>query len=460
MHTISCCFVVIQEYFLHRLASDDQQNSNYRSLIEGQNYLSSGWVGEILHTLPDDEHIVLKGLVRFSQTINSNHNVELTLQRKDGKVVDVQCDCMANRGRCCSHTAGLLYKMKDAMTRGFTGTACTDQLCAWNQSTWKNVVPDTIENLQGPDHAQRKSMKVTTMAFETDADVVQHFSSPELVGLAMVPGSILHHVFTAQPQKKAQYELPKEHAQCADHKCQLCNVVFDTYVKCGKDQRETIETKTKGQDSQFWLDQRKVRITSSEASEVPKKTDPGNWVERKLNAAFVGCAATRYGQSSEPLARKWFEGTTGQTVETTGLIVHENENWLGASLDGVIDTDTILEIKCPTPKKLEAHDGNLKKMIESNKYDVRHVNGMYVLRETASGLGYYYQVQVAMYCAKKTNCKFLVWTPNEQIILDVPYNQQWTEEHIGHLKKVYFEHLLPAIATRIGHGVMTVCGLK
>lgn len=454
-------FVGIQDYFINRLACDEQQNTNYKSLIEGQNYLSSGWVGQILHTLPDNEHVILKGPVRYSQSINNHHNVELTLQRKDGKVVGVNCDCMANRGKCCSHTAGLLYKVKDAVTQGFTGTACTDKVCAWNQSTWKNVVPDTVENIQGPDHGHRKSMKVTATAFETDADVIQHFSSPEMAGLAMIPGTILHHVLTAQPQKKANInELPKDHAQCAQHNCKLCNIVFERYVKCGKDEREKIETKTKGQNCPFWLDQRKIRITSSQASEVPKKADPSNWVERKLNCKFFGNTATRYGQTSEPLARKCFEDTTGQTVETTGLVVHEKENWLGASLDGIIDTDTILEIKCPTLKKLEAHDGSLLKMIESNKYDVKQINGRHVLRETASGLGYYYQVQVAMHCANKTNCKFLVWTPNEYIIVDVPYNQEWTMEKISHLKKVYFEHLLPAIATRIAHGVMKVRGLK
>ena len=99
-------------------------------------------------------------------------------------------------------------------------------------------------------------------------------------------------------------------------------------------------------------------------------------------------------------------------------------------------------------------------MIDSNKYDVRLSDGKYILRETASGLGYYYQVQVAMHCAKKRNCKFMVWTPNEHVIIDVPYNEEWTMNKICHLKRVYFQHLLPAVATRIAHGVMKVCGLK
>lgn len=56
--------------------------------------------------------------------------------------------------------------------------------------------------------------------------------------------------------------------------------VFEKYVKCGKDERLRIEAETKEQNGQLWLDQRKIRITSSEAYEVPKKADARNWVER------------------------------------------------------------------------------------------------------------------------------------------------------------------------------------
>ena len=303
----------IQDYFIHRIACDNLPDGNYRSLIEGQNYLSSGWVGQILHTLPDDEHITLKGPVRYSQDIKHYHQVEVTVQKVDGRVVKVSCDCMANQGMSCSHSAGMLYKIKDATTQGFTGTACTDEACAWNKSTCDNVVPDIVENIREPDQRRHKPEKVKTTAFATDADVIRHLTSPEMAGLANIPGTLLNHVLTAKPQQKAANEtpLPAHHDQCSQQTCALCNAVFDKYVKCRNEEREKIASETKGQNNQFWLDQRKLRITSSEASEVPKKINPQNWVERKLNGSFTGNAATRYGQTSEPLARQWFEESTG-----------------------------------------------------------------------------------------------------------------------------------------------------
>ncbi len=61
---------------------------------------------------------------------------------------------------------------------------------------------------------------------------------------------------------------------------------------------------------------------------------------------------------------------------------------------------------------------------------------------------------------KNPKCKFLVWSPTEHIILDAPYIRDWKKEKISHLTKVYFEHVLPAMATSITHGVMKVCGQK
>ena len=51
-----------------------------------------------MHTLPDDKYIVLKGPVRFSQTINNTYTVQITLQRKNSKVVDVTLVTVVNRG--------------------------------------------------------------------------------------------------------------------------------------------------------------------------------------------------------------------------------------------------------------------------------------------------------------------------------------------------------------------------
>ncbi len=57
--------------------------------------------------------------------------------------------------------------------------------------------------------------------------------------------------------------------------------------------------------------------------------------------------------ANEQRARETFEELSGSQVQTTGLVVQPEESWLGASLDGIIDEETILEIKCPMVQKLQ-----------------------------------------------------------------------------------------------------------
>ena len=73
-------------------------------------------------------------------------------------------------------------------------------------------------------------------------------------------------------------------------------------------------------------------------------------------------SATQHGLKYEATAREWFEKQTGQKVSQTGVIIDKNEPYIAASPDGIIDSQTILEIKCPTK--------SIQELILGGKYDV------------------------------------------------------------------------------------------
>ncbi len=82
-----------------------------------------------------------------------------------------------------------------------------------------------------------------------------------MAGFAKIPEAILNYVLTVQPQKNNvtdTNELPNGHIHCAEQIRELCNLVFKKYVKWDKDERDAKEQKTKGQNYQFWQDQRKI----------------------------------------------------------------------------------------------------------------------------------------------------------------------------------------------------------
>ena len=62
---------------------------------------------------------------------------------------------------------------------------------------------------------------------------------------------------------------------------------------------------------------------------------------------FTGNAATNHGERMEPVALAFYESVAGVTVTQTGIVKHDDYDWLGASPDGLIGLDGGLEIKCP-----------------------------------------------------------------------------------------------------------------
>ena len=58
------------------------------------------------------------------------------------------------------------------------------------------------------------------------------------------------------------------------------------------------------------------------------------------------------GKEKEPLARAEYELRYGVTVEEVGFVYHPTIKYAGASPDGLIGDDGLLEIKCP---KIETH---------------------------------------------------------------------------------------------------------
>lgn len=57
--------------------------------------------------------------------------------------------------------------------------------------------------------------------------------------------------------------------------------------------------------------------------------------------------ATQWGVDHEDEARKVYEDMTGELVDLVGFIPHPEVEYLGASPDGLVGADGLIEIKCP-----------------------------------------------------------------------------------------------------------------
>lgn len=113
------------------------------------------------------------------------------------------------------------------------------------------------------------------------------------------------------------------------------------------------------QGSPEWFAERCGLATASRFKDVLAKVKSGEAAGRRNYRAQLVCerltgtpadsfsnAAMQWGTETEPLARMAFEAATGALVEEVGFIKHP-AIMAGASPDGLIDHDGMVEIKCP-----------------------------------------------------------------------------------------------------------------
>lgn len=114
------------------------------------------------------------------------------------------------------------------------------------------------------------------------------------------------------------------------------------------------------QRSEDWFVARLGKVTASRVSDVMAKTKSGyaasrtNYMMELLCQRLTGkreegytSAAMQRGTELEPAARSCYEAESGLFVVETGFVLHQDINGLGASPDGLVGDDGLLEIKCP-----------------------------------------------------------------------------------------------------------------
>lgn len=136
-----------------------------------------------------------------------------------------------------------------------------------------------------------------------------------------------------------------------------------------------------------------------------ESTSRVNILNEILFGTFKGNAATQYGIEHEMIAIEQLENKINKKIVPAGLMVDLNQPFLAASPDGLIGSDSLVEIKCPaSAKDMTPEEGISSKKIKSCKIldDKLH------LKRTDN---YYYQVQGQLHIARRMYCYFCIWTP-------------------------------------------------
>lgn len=114
------------------------------------------------------------------------------------------------------------------------------------------------------------------------------------------------------------------------------------------------------QGSEAWLQMRCGKVTASRVADIMAKTKSGpaasraNYMAQLIAERLTGTvepsftnAAMQWGTEKEPLAREAYKADRFVDVVEVAFVDHPTIAFAGASPDGLVGSDGLIEIKCP-----------------------------------------------------------------------------------------------------------------
>lgn len=160
---------------------------------------------------------------------------------------------------------------------------------------------------------------------------------------------------------------------------------------------------TMQQRTQEWFNARVGKVTASEVYKICVKTSKGSkstsydrYKEKIITEILTNIPAEtgicthamQWGIDNEQDAKKQYEFMFDAKIIDCGFIIHPTMERVGASPDGMIGNDGLIEIKCPTS---ETHT----RFLTSNKISEKHL----------------YQMQLQLACTQRKWCDFVSYDP-------------------------------------------------
>lgn len=175
-----------------------------------------------------------------------------------------------------------------------------------------------------------------------------------------------------------------------------------------------------------------------------KKEDCSKIVKNILHATDLkNIPAIAHGRLHEKIAIEQLENQIGKKIKSCGLHIDSEYNFLGSTPDGLIDEDSIVEIKCPYSIAGKDIDEQIKeRKLSCWIYDAK-LDKFFINKTHA----YYFQVQGQLNILKRKFCYFAVWTSkfDELKIEIIERDEELWQNMTKKLAKFYWEKLAPEI---------------
>lgn len=214
---------------------------------------------------------------------------------------------------------------------------------------------------------------------------------------------------------------------------------FKDAMKVTPTEIEEVAAATTGQaTNELWTLVRQGRLTASNFGLVLKAKKITESLIKTLHGEYnlERVKAIQWGIQNEETAIRDFERKYNVKVTKCGIYLHES-GVLGASPDGILGDDDIVEVKCPYSLRYKScADG------------IPHKKIGFIIKADENGVlsmdtnhRWYHQIQGQLHVMKKRNCFLVIWTTKDMLVVKISYNPSWTG-NIENLLRFYYEKYL------------------
>ena len=194
--------------------------------------------------------------------------------------------------------------------------------------------------------------------------------------------------------------------------------------------------------SSLWHQKRRGRITASSFKKFT--ANPFSFCQKLWDSPvdLSKIPAIAWGQNHEKEALSCYEKKCKKSVTPCGLFVSKRLPFIGASPDGLLDSESLVEVKCPYMLK-DAFPWDLDKLNVSQKSSfccTLTADKKLVLKRSHP---YFTQIQVQMMVTGRKTCDFIIWTPKSLHVETIPYDRLFLDPLLEKAAKSYQNIVVP-----------------
>ncbi|CAH0731390.1 unnamed protein product, partial [Brenthis ino] len=269
------------------------------------------------------------------------YSVSMVINEHEGLVQSVQCDdCPASQG-CCKHAVAFLMWTH----RRSEEPSCTATECYLKKSKLSKV-GSTLKYMKIKDIGSGNSSLSTQEDKSVLCEFLEESKKRKLQNCQILKHQPDHefNIIQLLSLHYLSYRFNLEN-DCNKFMHKLYSVFTEQNIR-------DVEKLTREQHkSSAWHELRYARITASKAYDVTRcTTSDGSLIATLMGAKVPDTVAMKRGRKLEDFVKTQLKKQVGEILQC-GLFICQEYPMIAASPDGILNGDTVIEIKCPMSEK-------------------------------------------------------------------------------------------------------------